>query len=394
MNHFKSILISVLLVTLFLGVTVPAYAAEKKADHLQLTEKAKASILLERDTGAVLYENNSHDKLPPASLTKIMTLLLVMEAIESGIIQTNEIVTVSGNAASMGGSQVFLEEGEQISVDNLIKSVAIASANDASVALAERIAGSETAFVQAMNNKAKALKLENTNFQNSSGLPAADHYTTAHDIAIIAKELLKFEQITDYTSIYEDYLRKGQKNEFWLVNTNKLVRFYDYVDGLKTGYTSEAKFCLVATAKKDDMRVISVIMGADSSKERNGMTMDLIDYAFSQYETEKLFEANEKVGEIYFLKSKKYKYDLKTNESISVLHAKGKDKAKYTSDIFVKETNELPIMKNTQIGTIQIKKDNQQTVEYPLVLKENVELASIPTLMKRTLKNVTKYSEM
>src|SRR5699024_2422266 len=152
--------------------------------------------------------------------------------------------------------------------------------NDASVALAERLAGTEEAFVEQMNEKAKQLNLENTKFQNSSGLPAEDHYSTAYDMAIIAKELLKYEDVVNYTSIYEDYLRKGEENEFWLVNTNKLVRFYPHVDGLKTGYTSEAKFCLAATAKKEDMRVVSVVMGADTAKKRNEMTMNLIDYAF------------------------------------------------------------------------------------------------------------------
>src|SRR5699024_9151353 len=192
--------------------------------------------------------------------------------------------------------QVFLAEGEQMSVDDLVKSVAIASANDASVALAETIAGSETAFVKMMNDKAERLQLENTKFQNSSGLPAENHYTTAYDIAIMSKELLKYEDITTYTSIYEDYLRKGEENEFWLVNTNRLVRFFPHVDGLKTGYTKEAQFCLAATAKKDDMRVVSVIMGAETSKERNAMTMNLIDYAFNHYETEKIYKQNEVIG--------------------------------------------------------------------------------------------------
>ncbi len=286
--------------------------AEEQVEQIELTEDANAAILLERDTGEILYEKNAHEKLPPASMTKVMTLLIIMEALDDGRLQLDDQVTVSERASSMGGSQVFLAAGEQMSIEDLIKAIAIASANDASVALAEHIAGSEEALVKMMNDKVKELNLENTMFKNSSGLPAKDHYTTAYDMAIIAKELLKDEKVLEYTSIYEDYLRKGEENEFWLVNTNKLVRFYPYVDGLKTGYTSEAKFCLTATAEKDDMRVVTVIMGADTSKSRNAMTMNLIDYAFSHYEIEKLFEQGEKVANIRHVQSEKFSYDVKT----------------------------------------------------------------------------------
>src|SRR5690625_5068886 len=204
------------------------------------------------------------------------------------------MVRISERASSMGGSQIFLEAGEEMSVNDLLKGIAVASGNDASVALAERIAGSEEAFVEKMNNKVKELKLKNTHFQNTTGLPAEDHYSTSHDIAIIAKELLKYESITEYTSLYEDYLRKGEENEFWLVNTNKLVKFYPGVDGLKTGFTNEAKYCLTATAKKHDMRVIAVVMGADKPKERNAAISNMLDYAFNHFETKNLFEKGDR----------------------------------------------------------------------------------------------------
>src|SRR5690625_1184575 len=246
-----------------------------------------------------------------------------MEAIESNQLSWDEKVTTSEYASSMGGSQIFLDVGEQMTVEELVKGVAIASANDASVALAERIAGSEKAFVAMMNDKVKQLNLKNTKFQNASGLPAKDHYSSAYDMAMIAKELLKYEQITKYTSIYEDYLRKGKENEFWLVNTNKLVRFYPEVDGLKTGYTSEAKFCLAATAKQADMRVVAVAMGADTAKNRNNMIMNMIHYAFNHYETEKLFDKGEELSEIKNLQSEKLTYDVVTSEQISILHKKG-----------------------------------------------------------------------
>lgn len=389
----KRILYIVVLTTIFimnLNNEFYVYANEKKDDPLRLTEQAKAAILLERDTGQILYEKNAHEKLPPASLTKVMTLLLVMEAIHEGKLAKDELITVSKHAASMGGSQVFLAEGEQMTVDDLIKAVAIASANDASVALAERIAGSESAFVALMNEKVEQLKLENTSFQNASGLPAKNHYTSAYDIAIMSKELLKYEDITNYTSIYEDYLRKGEENEFWLVNTNKLVRFFPYVDGLKTGYTKEAQFCLTATAKKDDMRVVSVIMGANTSKERNAMTMSLIDYAFNHYEAEKIHAQDEAVGQYTNIKSAKYSYSLQTSEPITVLRKKGEKDVQYSTELIVLE-NELPIKKGEQLGKLIIKKENDIVYESPIYARENIHYGSIFTLMKRSTKNIVKY---
>src|SRR5699024_5395348 len=291
----KYTLITILLMMLFVTPSISTYGEEKE-EALNLAPDAKSAILIERDTGEILFDKNAHQKLSPASMTKIMTLLLVMEAIDKGNLTLNEMIRVSERASSMGGSQVFLEAGEEMSVEDLIKAIAIASGNDASVALAERLAGSEEAFVQKMNQKVKELGLEHTNFQNTTGLPAKNHYSTAYDMAVIARELLQHERITKYTSIYEDYLRKGEDNEFWLVNTNKLIHFYPYVDGLKTGYTSEAKFCLTASAKKEDMRLVSVVMGAETVKDRNEMIMNMIDYGFHTFEVDKLYEKEEIVS--------------------------------------------------------------------------------------------------
>ena len=232
-----------------------------------LAEVAKSAILIERDTGTVLYEKNSHEKLAPASMTKIMTMMLIMEALEKGQIKWEDKVRASEYAASMGGSQIFLEPGESMSVEEMLKGIAIGSANDASVAMAEHIAGSEEAFVEKMNKKVKELGLKETHFKNPTGLPSKDHYSSAHDMSMMAKELLKYEDITKFTGSYESYLREGSDKKFWLVNTNKLVRFYEGVDGLKTGFTNEAKYCLTATAKKDNMRVIAVVFGAPTPKE-------------------------------------------------------------------------------------------------------------------------------
>ena len=389
MRHLIIFGLGLLLIgTLTMNTTV-TYAKETTQD---LAKNAKAAILIDRDTGKIIYEKNMDEQLPPASMTKIMTLLLVMEAIDAGELSYDEKIVISENASSMGGSQVFLDAGEEMTVNDLIKAVAIASGNDASVALAERLAGSEKAFAEKMNDKAKELGLKNTSFHNASGLPEDDHHSTAHDMALIAKELLKYEQITKYTSIYEDYLREGNENEFWLVNTNKLVHFYPYVDGLKTGYTSEAKFSLTATAKKNDMRLISVVMGAGSTKKRNRMTMEMIDYGFSHYEVEKLYERNEQVGELKMLQSENYRYPVKTSEQISTLHEAG-DKAKEVEpEIAIEQPDKLPLEKGETVGEITIR-DGKETRTSPLVLDEELKPASYYQLWKRSLAHIAKKVE-
>ena len=215
---------------------------EAQAGDLKLAESAKSAVLLEASTGYIIYENNSHEKLAPASMTKMMSMLLIMESIEKGILDWEEEVTVSENASKMGGSQILLETGEQMKVKDLFKGIAVASGNDAVVALAERVAGTEEQFVTMMNQRAKELGLKDTHFKNPHGLDESNHYSSAYDMAMIAKELVKHEKVLEYSSIYEDYLRKGTDKEIWLVNTNKLVKFYKGLDGLKTGYTKEAGY--------------------------------------------------------------------------------------------------------------------------------------------------------
>ncbi len=257
---------------------------------------------------------------------------------------------VSENASSMGGSN-FLGSGEEMMVSDLLKGIAIASANDASVALAERLSGSEEAFVKEMNEKAKELGLENTNFENTTGLPAENHYSTAYDMAMMAREPLKHEEIGVYIPIYEDYLRKGTDKEFWLVNTNKLVRFYPGVDGLKTGYTSEAKYCLTATAKNNDMRVIAVVLGFDNSKTRNAAVSSMLDYAFNHFETKKLFDKGDVITDISMVKGDRKKTNIVTAQQISTLHAKGEDTENLTTEYELNEELTLPIKKGDQVGT-------------------------------------------
>ena len=267
-----------------------------QAEDLNLAENAKSAILIEASTGEVLYQKDANRRLAPASMTKIMSLILIMENIEKGNLKWNDVIVVSKNAASMGGSQIFLEANEMMSVEDLVKGICVASGNDATVALAEKIAGTEASFVKLMNDKAKSLGLKNTHFVNSTGLDAEGHYSSAFDMAIMARELVKHQKILEFSSIYEDYLRKNTSNSFWLVNTNKLVKFYSYIDGLKTGYTGNAGYCLTATGKKRDMRLISVVMGEENTEKRTADTLAMLDYGFNVYAIDKLVDSTNSLG--------------------------------------------------------------------------------------------------
>ncbi|AZV44204.1 D-alanyl-D-alanine carboxypeptidase family protein [Peribacillus asahii] len=379
MKRILSLCLTMLLTT---GLTIPyAQAVEKK--EVELAENAKSAILIERDTGTVLYDKNADEKLSPASMTKIMTLLLIMEAIEKGELSLKEKVRTSEYAASMGGSQIFLEPGEEMTTEEMLKGITIGSANDASVAMAERLAGSEEAFVKKMNEKAAQLGLKNTKFQNATGLPVADHYSSAHDMSVMAKELLKYSLITKFTSTYEDYLREDTDKKFWLVNTNRLVKFYPGVDGLKTGYTAEAKYCLTATAKKGDMRVIAVVFGASTPKERNAQVTKMLDYAFAQYTTHPIYKKDEKLAEAKVSKGESKLVTGVTSEPISILTKKGSTAKDFTKKITMNQDLKAPIKKGDQIGTLQLKKDGKVYVESPIIAKESVEEASWWQLYKR-----------
>lgn len=374
-------LVSFILIT---GVMAPNALAAEKAE-VQFAENASSAIIMERDTGEVLYEKNSEESLPPASMTKIMTMLLIMEAIDKKQLKYEDMIRVSENAASMGGSQIFLEPGEEMSVQDMLKGIAVASGNDASVAMAEHLGGTESGFADMMNEKAKELGLEKTHFSNSNGLPIENHYTSAHDLAVIAKELLKYEDITKFTGIYEDYLRQDTDNPFWLVNTNKLVRFYPGVDGLKTGYTKEAKYGLTATAEKEGMRIIAVVMGSPSPKERNADVTTMLDFAFSQYKTHKLHERNEAVGEVKISKGQQKNVKAVTGESISILTKKTESIDQVVEKIELNENMKAPILKGDEIGTLIVENGGKVVSETPLVAEDEVLEASWWTLFKRVL---------
>ena len=253
-------------------------AEESKVDYT-LAQNAESAILIEASTGKILFEKNSHEKLSPASMTKMMSMLLVMEAIENDVIKWDDIITVSQRASSMGGSQILLEVGEKMSVEDLFKSICINSANDAITALGEHIAGSTPAFVSLMNKTAKQLGMNNTNFVNPTGFDDENHYTTPYDMALVASELVKFnEDLFRFTRLKEDYVRKDSSNPFWLVNTNKMLGHFDGLDGLKTGFTSKANYNLTATAKRNGVRLISVVMNVDTIAHRSQDTATLLNY--------------------------------------------------------------------------------------------------------------------
>lgn len=328
----------------------------------------KSAILIEASTGKVLYEQNADEALPPASVTKVMTLLLVMEAIEAGKIKYSDTVRASANACSMGGSQIFLEENEEMSVEDLIKSVVIASANDAAVALAEYVVGTEEAFVKQMNEKARALGMKNTNFENTNGLDdtAKNHFTSARDIAIMSRELIKYPKITEYSSIWMDSIRNG---EFGLTNTNRLVRFYKGATGLKTGSTSKAGFCISATAERDGMSLICVIMGAPSRDVRNAAATSLLDYGFANYciyKTEK-----KDFADIPVSKGCAPTVDAECSEFSAVMKKSDSGEVKMTVDLPERLT--APIEKGEAVGEVIFSTGETELGRVEIVANESVD---------------------
>lgn len=358
---------------------------EQKNDGL-LTD-GKSAILIEASTGKILYEKNSHDRYAPASMTKIMSMILIMEEIEKGALKWEEILTTSQHAASMGGSQIFLQPQEKMGVKDLFKAVAIGSANDATVVFAERISGTEEKFVEKMNKKAKALGLKDTNFKNAVGLDEANHYSSAYDMSVMAKELVKHEEIFKYTTIYEDYLRQNTDNKFWLVNTNKLIKTYDGADGLKTGYTKEAGYCLTATAYKNNMRLIGTIMGASESKSRNSNMATLLDYGYNLYKMQVEIKKGEVVSEKNISKAKNEQIKIVPLKDASVLLEKSEENKSLNYDIKINKLK-LPIKKGEKIGTLKLKDGKKVISEVELTVKDNVEKASILELYKRTIKRI------
>lgn len=339
---------------------------------------AKSAILMEESTGNILYESNPDERLPIASVTKVMTMLLIMEAVDSGKISLDDMVTVSENAMSYGGSTMFLETGEQLTVNDMLKGIAVASANDGCVAMAEHLAGSESAFVDMMNEKAKKLGMENTHFMNTNGLDEDDHYSSARDVAIMSRELMKHETIFNYTSIWMDTLRGGK---FQLANTNKLIRFYDGANGLKTGSTSKALCCLSAAAKRNDMQLIAVVLGAPTSAERFASAKSLLDYGFANYAVNTQITAGDEVQKIAVEKGVDKEVGVVAGDSCSTLVKKGQED-NITKEIKIDETITAPIEAGQKIGTMTISRDGEVIADIDLNALSAVEKKGIGLIIK------------
>ena len=346
--------------------------------------KAKSAVLMEPNTGRVLYENNPDEKLPPASITKIMSLLLVMEAIDRGDLSLETVVTASEHAASMGGSQIWLEPGETMTVNDLLKASVIASANDACTALAEAVAGSEEGFVALMNERAAELGMTNTHFKNCTGLDAEGHLTSAYDVAVMSSALIKHKLIKDYTTVWMDSLRDGKSE---LVNTNKLVRFYEGTTGLKTGTTSTAKYCVSATAERNGLELVAVVMAGETTKERFNGAKKLLDYGFANYNYSVISADLGDTKELDIAKGTQKKIAISAEKQLSVLLPKTA-KGNIAQEISFNENITAPIKKGAALGTVTVKLGDETLGEIPVTAAEGVERLSLSFSLRQILKGL------
>lgn len=342
---------------------------------------AKSVILMENSTGEILYDANCDERLPIASVTKIMTMLLICEAIDSGKISLDDMVPVSERAMSMGGSTMFLEAGESLSVSDMLKGIAVASANDGCVAMAEYLEGSVETFVDKMNSRAKELMMENTNFVNTNGLDAENHYSSAKDVAIMSRELLKHELIFNYTKIWTDSLRDGK---FELANTNKLIRFYDGATGLKTGSTSGAMCCISATAKREDLHLIAVVLGAPNSNARFTGARTLLDYGFSAFSVKKYATKNEDLGEVEILKGKDTQLSICAKDDISILKSKGEN-PESERNLIIKDNLKAPIKAGDTVGELVISENGNEVARCDILAAETIERKTFGQMFSENL---------
>lgn len=352
---------------------IPVFVYAFEDTNYNLIKNSVSGLLMDADSGRIIVKKDINKKVAIASMTKMVAQILVMENIESGKIKWNDIVTVSKNAADMGGSQIYISEGEKISVEDLMKGISMASGNDATVAMAEYISGSEAKFVGEMNNKVKELGLKNTFFKNCTGLDEDGHYSSAYDMAVIARHLiLEYPEILRFSSMYEDYLREDTENKFWLVNTNKLVRFYDGADGLKTGHTDNAGYCLAATAKRKGLRLIAIVLGESSAAIRNSETMELLNYGYQNLKANKL----KNKGDVF----KKVKVDKANHEIVNIVL---KDDLYVTEDInsrglkynYSVDLNKfkLPIKKGDIVGSLDVYLNGKEIKSVELTIDEDLE---------------------
>ncbi len=374
--------IAVLLAISFLLSLVPAqvFAAE-------LTTDAASAILLDAASGQILYEKEAHKQLPPASVTKLMTLLVAVEAVENGRVKLTDKVTASENAWKLGGSQIYLEPGETLTLEEMLISISAGSANDACVAVAEHISGTHEAFVEEMNKKAKELGLKDTHFVNAYGLPAPGHYTSAYDLAMIGRYALRYPLLTKLTSIKEYDLRGGK---FKLWNTNKLLWWYAGTDGFKTGWTNEAHYCLASTVERDGFRLISVVMGVPKPKGHFAESMKLFNWGFAKYQFKQLAPAKSRQGVVNVSKGTLPQVDAVTPARFGVVVEKGKDKdyrveAKLVANVIA------PVKQGQKLGELILYKGNQEVARTDLVAKTSIAKANMLLEMKRVFSGVFGY---
>lgn len=373
------------LIMAILIAIMPMNLSFANEDNAPLSVSSKSAILMDLGSGQILYEKNAHDKLPPASVTKVMTMLLICEALDSGKITLDDSVQISDNAASMGGSQIFLEAGEVQKVDTLLKGIAVASANDGCVAMAEYIGGSVESFVDMMNAKAKELNMKDTNFVNTNGLPVDNHYTSAHDIAIMSRELLKHDVISKYLTTWMDQVVVGKKQiTVGLANTNKLIKHYQGATGVKTGFTQQAKYCLSASAKRGDTHLVAVTLGAETSPERFKDATSLLNFGFANYESVKLCSKNDNIATLTLDKADEQKINLVAKEDLSVLIKKGGNKD-FTRKIKVNENPTIPIKKGTNLGYVEIYQGKTLVGKVDLVNTKDIQKASYLKMLQRVI---------
>lgn len=370
----------------FILISLFSFIFIKNVSAVEMDISAKSAILVDFNTGKVLYSKNENEPLAMASMTKVMSMILIMEKIDDGSLKYDDIVEISTESSSMGGSQIFLNPGDKYKVIDLLKGVAMASANDAVVALAEKTYGSKEHFIEAMNKKAESLGLKNTHFVNVHGLDEEGHYSSAYDMSVMARELLKHEKILDFTRVYEEYLTKPDGSQIWLVNTNKLVRFYDGVDGLKTGFTQNAGYCLTATGKKNNLRLISVVMGEESIEKRSSDTVKLLNYGFNTFKVNLIKNKSEILGKVNVQKGKKENVDVVlVNDLIELLNASDKP-SNYKFKILVDKIT-APVKKGDVIGKVKVLNDNGILIsQVDITVNENVLKANLWDLFKRNLK--------
>ena len=365
----------------FVTVFIMAFSliSSVKINAQEVSVSVPSAILIEKNTGMVIYEKNADEAMKPASVTKIMTILLIMESIKDGQFGYDDIVTASAYATSMGGSQVYLKEGEQMSVDEMLKCIIVASANDACVAMAEFVSGSVEAFVSQMNEKAKDLGMKNTNFVNCTGLEAQGHLTTARDISIMSRELLGYDDVKKYTTVWMDSIRNG---EFGLTNTNKLIRFYDGATGLKTGYTSQSKYCISATAQKNGMELIAVVMAAESSDQRNADAKALLNYGFARYKYYKPTDI--KLEPVKIIKGKKESVTPVLKEDFGALIEKDSEK-NIECKINLCADVHAPVEKTQKLGEAVLFCDGKEISKTDIICPERVEKKSFADIFLELL---------